>query len=204
MSTMKQAAILVPCFVLGCVGALALTAPQAAVQHSIARVLPAQIVGATVAAAAVAGPALADATPVDVFDYRNVRDGYEIIYQARDLDLPQNTRDGFTQARDPAVASARISESVSRLQSVGDLIKKAYWTAGREELRGQVGTLRFDINTIASGKASAADKKAILAAKDDLFATIDKLDFAMRKKDQASASKFYEQVVAKASAIAKA
>ena len=61
-----------------------------------------RIVGATIAAAAVAGPALADATPVDVFDFRDQRDGVEIIYQARDLDLPQNVRDGLTQARDPA------------------------------------------------------------------------------------------------------
>lgn len=37
-------------------------------------------------------------TPVDLFDDRKARDrGFDIIYEARDLDLPQNVRDGLTQ-----------------------------------------------------------------------------------------------------------
>ncbi len=40
------------------------------------------------------------AAAIDVFDDRKARDnGFDIIYEARDLDLPQSTRDGMTQAR---------------------------------------------------------------------------------------------------------
>jgi len=198
-ATFKQWAILAPCFVIGLAGALFLTAPQAVVQNN-ANVRAAAV---AVAAAAVANPVMAAPSNIDVLDYRSQKDGIEITYQARDLDLDQNTRDGFTQARSPAVAKARISESVARLSKVGDFINKAYWTKGREELRGQVGTLRFDINTLAATTSAEADKKAILAAKADLLSTIDKLDFAMRKKDQTSAAKIHSQVVAKASALSK-
>ena len=37
-------------------------------------------------------------TPVDLFDDRKARDtGFDLIYEARDLDLPQSVRDGLTQ-----------------------------------------------------------------------------------------------------------
>merc|ERR1719373_19460 len=39
-------------------------------------------------------------TPVDLKDDRKAKSaGFDIIYEARDLDLPQNVREGFTQAR---------------------------------------------------------------------------------------------------------
>ena len=51
---------------------------------------------AGVLGAALVPPALA----ADIFDDRKVREkGYDIIYEARDLDLPQNVREGFTQVR---------------------------------------------------------------------------------------------------------
>lgn len=115
MSTLKQVAIVAPCFLLGLVGALVMTAPNAAVQHNVR----AQLVGASVAAAAIANPVFAAPTPIDVADYRNQREGYEYIYQARDLDLDEDVRAGYAQARDPSVAKARISESVSRLINLG-------------------------------------------------------------------------------------
>ncbi len=42
--------------------------------------------------------AVRPAAAIDVFDDRKARDnGFDIIYEARDLDLPQSTRDGMTQ-----------------------------------------------------------------------------------------------------------
>lgn len=39
-------------------------------------------------------------TPVDLFDDRKAKQtGFDLIYEARELDLPQNVRDGMTQAR---------------------------------------------------------------------------------------------------------
>jgi photosystem II oxygen-evolving enhancer protein 3 len=51
-----------------------------------------------------AGLALgAPARAADIFDDRKVREkGFDLIYEARDLDLPQNVREGFTQVRHSA------------------------------------------------------------------------------------------------------
>lgn len=57
-----------------------------------------QVLGGLLAAASLV--AVRPAAAIDVFDDRKVRDnGFDLIYEARDLDLPQATRDGFTQAR---------------------------------------------------------------------------------------------------------
>jgi len=197
MSTLKQVAVIVPCFVLGCVGALALTSPNAAVQNNVMRAIPTQAataVAATAAAAMAANPAMAAASAVDTFDFRSVKSGYDIIYEARDLDLPQGTRDGLDQARDSATAKARIAESAARLDKVGAAIEKQYWVNGREELRRFLGTLRFDINTLAATSPPSTAKK-LLATKKDMFDNIDKMDFAMRSKNQAAAAKAYDTVV---------
>lgn len=69
-------------------------------------------------------------TPVDLFDDRKVRNnGFDIIYEARDLDLDQATRDGLTQARtDLDATKKRIKESEARIDSlVEPSIQKAYW-----------------------------------------------------------------------------
>jgi hypothetical protein len=68
---------------------------------------------------------------MDIIDDRKARErGFDIIYEARDLELPQNVRDGLEQLRsDPVATKKRIAESVSRID--GDLttfIGKAYWT----------------------------------------------------------------------------
>ena len=50
--------------------------------------------------AGVAGLSLAKQAnaAIEVFDDRKARErGFDIIYEARDIDLPQNQRDGFTQ-----------------------------------------------------------------------------------------------------------
>lgn len=66
--------------------------------------------------------------------------GFDIIYEARDLDIPQNEREGFTQARsDVESTKARVKASEARIDSdLEPFIKKNYWTEAREQLRRQV------------------------------------------------------------------
>jgi len=141
-------------------------------------------------AALLAAPKAQAITPVDLFDDRKVRDnGFDLIYEARDLDLPQAERDGLTQARKNLDATIkRVKESESRIDSaIKPSVDKAYWTEAREELRRQVGTLRFDLNTLASTKGKEAKKDA-LAARKEFIKAVEDLDFALRKKDKESAS----------------
>ncbi|WIA32261.1 hypothetical protein OEZ86_003107 [Tetradesmus obliquus] len=129
-------------------------------------------------------------TPVDLFDDRKVRNtGFDIIYEARDLDIPQAERDGMTQARaDIEATKKRVKDSEARIDnSVATSIEKAYWTEAREELRRQMGTLRFDLNTLASAKTGKEEKKAALALRKDFIRSVEELDLAMRKKDKDSA-----------------
>merc|ERR1719352_1506147 len=77
-------------------------------------------------------------SPVDLKDDRKVKStGFDIIYEARDLDLPQNVRDGLTQARNSVDdTKKRVAESKKMLtKEVLPYIKKAYWTEAKEALR---------------------------------------------------------------------
>ncbi len=67
---------------------------------------------------------------VDLQDERDVRQrGFDIIYEARDLDLDQSTRDGLTQYRKNIDSTkARIKEAERILDNNLDpLIQKKYW-----------------------------------------------------------------------------
>lgn len=60
-------------------------------------------------------------------------------------------------------------------------VDKAYWTQARNELRRQLGTLRYDVNNLVEAKgSSAAEAKAFIK-------NVEKLDFAIRQKDSAAA-----------------
>merc|ERR1711937_348934 len=132
-------------------------------------------------------------TPVDLKDDRKAKSmGFDLIYEARDLDLPQNVRDGLTQARNSVDdTKKRVTESKKRItKEVLPYIEKAYWTEAKEALRLQVGTLRFDLKTLAETKPKA-EKKAALAAKKKFFSDIEKVDFAIREKKMDTALKSY-------------
>ena len=133
--------------------------------------------------AAISAPA---ANAVDIIDDRKAKaKGFDIIYEARDLDLPQGQRDGLFQARgDVELTKKRIAESKARIEGklAGDIEKK-YWTEAREELRRQVGTLSFDINTLAA-QLPKADRKATEELKKTLKSEVSALDFAIRKKNK--------------------
>merc|ERR550514_1773631 len=142
-------------------------------------------------------------TPIDLKDDRKAKStGFDLIYEARDLDLPQNVRDGLTQARSSVDdTKKRVAESKKRItQEVLPYIKKAYWTEAKEALRLQVGTLRFDLNTLAETKPKA-EKKAALTAKKQFFNDIDKVDFAIREKKMDAALKAYGTAVTSLDAV---
>merc|ERR1719267_61355 len=66
-------------------------------------------------------------TPVDLKDDRKAKStGYDLIYEARDIELPQNVRDGLTQARGSVSdTEKRVLESIRRLyQTVLPSIEK--------------------------------------------------------------------------------
>eukprot|EP00798_Chlamydomonas_sp_ICE-L_P021375 gene21375-28319_t len=129
-------------------------------------------------------------SPVDIFDDRDVRNkGFDLIYEARELDLDQNVRDGNTQARgNLEETKKRVMESEMRIDSALEpKIQKAYWTDAREELRRQAGTMRFDLNVLASAKVGKVDKKKALALNKEFLTQVESLDFSLREKDKASA-----------------
>lgn len=141
--------------------------------------------------AGVAALTASSATAMDLIDDRKARaKGFDIIYEARDLDLPQSVRDGLTQARsDVSATKKRISESQRRIEAdLEPFIQKAYWTEAREQLRRQVGTLRFDINTL-SAQLSKDSRKEAEALKKAFVSEVSDLDFALRKKNKATALK---------------
>lgn len=168
--------------------------PAAARSSTVARAAPAPESRRAVLGGLVAGVAgllaTGNANAIDLFDDRKAREkGFDIIYEARDLDLPQAQRDGLTQARSSIPAAiARIKESESRIDGkLPGFVEKKYWTLAREELRGQVGTLRFDINAVAESLGKDG-KKALLGKKAEFLKAADGLDFAIRKKDPVKAA----------------
>ena len=141
--------------------------------------------------AGVAALTATTANAMDIIDDRKARErGFDIIYEARDLDLPQAIRDGLQQAReDLSSTKKRLAESEKRIDAeLEPYIQKAYWTEAREQLRRQVGTLNFDINALASQLPKDA-RKDVLSLKQAFKSEVEDLDFALRKKDKARALK---------------
>eukprot|EP01023_Acetabularia_acetabulum_P059150 TRINITY_DN70_c0_g1_i3.p3 TRINITY_DN70_c0_g1~~TRINITY_DN70_c0_g1_i3.p3 ORF type:complete len:204 (-),score=49.75 TRINITY_DN70_c0_g1_i3:156-767(-) len=144
-----------------------------------------------------AGASLA-LSSVDLFDDRKaVAQGFEIIYEARDLDLPQSVRDGMTQMKQSLDATkTRVAESQKRFQTeIAQNINKKYWTNAQNALRNQVGTLRFDLNTLAAAKDSKASRVAANQTAKQFFAEVESLDIALREKNLAKAQSAYDKVV---------
>lgn len=129
-------------------------------------------------------------SPVDLKDDRAVvAKGFMNTYEARNGSLPQDVRDGSAAAKgDIEFTKNRVKLSEARIDAeLEDDIKKNYWVNAREQLRRQIGTLRMDLNTLASAKAGKEDKKKALALRQDFLTKIEDLDFALREKDEGSA-----------------
>merc|ERR1719387_2934688 len=153
-------------------------------------------VAAALAAAVVPKNAFA-VSPVDIKDDRKaIAKGFDIIYEARDLDLDQRVRDGMTQMKEsPEATNKRIAESAARFTSeVLPGIEKEYWPQAIQSLRRQVGTLRFDLNTLAEKKEGDA-KKVALAARKDFLTKLETLDYSMRKKEKEASLKQFPVVI---------
>jgi len=145
-------------------------------------------------------------SPVDIKDDRKaVAKGYDIIYEARDLDIDQRIRDGMTQSRESTdFTKKRIAESVKRISTeILPNIEKQYWWEAGEQLRRQAGTLRFDLNTLADAKAGQ-EKKVALAARKTLLTDIEKLDLAIKRKDETVAVKQFGVVADSLNGMMKA
>lgn len=78
---------------------------------------------------------------------------------------------------------------------VGAYVNKKYWTQASNELRRQVGTLRFDINNLV------AEKGGDSAAAKAFYKKLENLDFSIRQKDQAAATALLADVQATANAL---
>jgi len=144
-----------------------------------------------------ANKALAAATAPDIIDDRKAKaNGFDIIYEARDLSLDQDTRDGMTQAREGLKdTKVRVADAEKKLTEAGTFVDKKYWTEGRNVLRRLVGTLRFDLAALADTK-SGADKKAAIKANKEFFSDLESLDLAMYKKNPVAGKKAYEKTLA--------
>ena len=142
------------------------------------------VVLAAVVPAVAAQQALAAGVIVDIRGVR--KSGWDYIDEARDGDLTQAERDGSAQARgDLENTKKRIAESKSRIETVvSKQIADGEWIQGQAELRRQLGTLRFDLDTVAGQRRS----------NQDLFTAIDELDFAMRSKDADAANAALDKV----------
>ena len=122
-----------------------------------------------------------------ILDARGVKAaGWDYIDEARDGDLTQAERDGSAQARGSLEdTKKRIAESKARIETaVASNIANGEWIQGQAELRRQLGTLRFDLDTVAGKRRSSQE----------LFSAIDELDFAMRMKDRDTANAALEKV----------
>jgi photosystem II oxygen-evolving enhancer protein 3 len=152
------------------------------------------------AAAASAAQAASAATPVDIKLGDQLTSpkmkGFDLIYEARDTDLTQAQRDGIVAARSSIPdTKARIQESKKRMEEkMPKLISQAYWTQAKELMRLQVGTLRFDLDTLASAKPRE-DKKIARIANDAFFNNVEKLDFQIRAKNIDKAKTAYSKAM---------
>merc|ERR1719359_1515150 len=155
-----------------------------------------------VASLAITSSALA-VSAIDLKDDRKAKStGFDIIYEARDLDLPQDVRDGLTQARSSVDETKKRVVELKKCITleVPSYIKKAYWTEAKESLRLRVGTLRFDLNTLVEMKTKT-EKKIALVTKKQFFNDVEQVDFAIREKNMENALKAYDVAVKSLDAV---
>jgi len=88
-------------------------------------------------------------------------------------------------------ASAEMAERCTYV--TGGYAAKKYWNAGRAALRRSAGTMRFDLNIIASSKSGPARKETMKQNKQFLM-DLDNFDLAMAKKDTAAALAAFAKV----------
>merc|ERR1712187_1076155 len=97
----------------------------------------------------------------------------------------------------------RPPESSKRIKSsVLEFINKNYWPSASNELRRQLGTMRFDLNNLAAAKEGSAQKE-FLAAKKKFITDIEKLDLAVVNKNQKLSLDLFGTVVGSMDSVLK-
>eukprot|EP00216_Chloropicon_sp_CCMP2111_P001751 CAMPEP_0198241492 /NCGR_PEP_ID=MMETSP1446-20131203/6302_1 /TAXON_ID=1461542 ORGANISM="Unidentified sp, Strain CCMP2111" /NCGR_SAMPLE_ID=MMETSP1446 /ASSEMBLY_ACC=CAM_ASM_001112 /LENGTH=197 /DNA_ID=CAMNT_0043924347 /DNA_START=124 /DNA_END=717 /DNA_ORIENTATION=- len=157
-----------------------------------------QMLGLAGVSALVIGAQKAQAVDIELKRWEKVGLDYQNNDRdsAMDIDIPQNERDGFTQAREAKdFTKARLMESKSRIENdLVQYINANRWETSRAELRRQLGNLSLDMNTLI---AASSDKKGSAALKKEFFTEIDSLDFSLRKKNEEKALKYQASAVSK-------
>ncbi|CAI5976422.1 unnamed protein product [Closterium sp. NIES-65] len=125
--------------------------------------------------------------------------GTENSDQARDFEAPLSER-FYIQIKTPDEALARAKEVIGVFPEVQGYISKKAWPYVRNELRSELGYLRYDLATVIASKAKA-EKKALNAELKELVTTLESLDYAARVKDQEAAQKFFDATKSKVSAL---
>merc|ERR1719217_264242 len=130
------------------------------------------------------------ATSIGIEDMRKKNAGVQLIYEARDIDLP--LKDRYVYSRDaeagkemtPDATVKRIGDARDRIDGeVRAAIQGQDWAKARNALRGRAGFLRFDLNYLVSLKDKASKKEAIELKKSALQ-KIEDLDYQLRLKNQ--------------------
>jgi hypothetical protein len=89
-----------------------------------------------------------------------------------------------------------VAESLKRLTgTVAEYSSKKYWSPAQNELRRQIGYLRFDLSALVDAKGSGE------AEADALIKSVEELDFAFRKKSPEMAAKAVAAVADNAAAV---
>lgn len=158
---------------------------------------------ASLAAAAVltlSSPAFAVIAPV-LQDDTKLNERVQLSYEARNDYISEKPRgDGPSrfafQKLDTAATKARAAESIKRVKvDVADYVSKKYWTQAGNELRRQVGTLRFDLANLADAKGAGKYEVSTLVK------SIEDLDFSIRKKSPEAAAAAIASVTSAAAAV---
>lgn len=133
-------------------------------------------------------------TSIGIQDMREKNAGVQLIYEARDIDLP--LKDRYLYSRDgeagkqlsPEETLSRVNDAKDRINSeVRVAIEGQDWAKARNALRGRVGFLRFDLNYLVSLKDKEAKKEAI-KLKTNALQKIEDLDYQLRLKNQETAT----------------
>jgi photosystem II oxygen-evolving enhancer protein 3 len=116
------------------------------------------------------------------------KEGLQLIYEARDLNIAESTRqDGPSrfafQKLNSNQTKARATESLNRInKDVPEYVEKAYWSQAGMELRRQLNTMRFDINNLVDEKGGDRTQAK------KFYQAVEALDFQIRSKDKDGAT----------------
>ncbi|KAK3241429.1 hypothetical protein CYMTET_48803 [Cymbomonas tetramitiformis] len=146
------------------------------------------------------------ANAIEIIDFKDANSkGFQEIYEARELENGTYNEKGGVPQRfalkrlSGDETKGRITESLDRLSTkIQPSIDVEAYPLAQNELRRQLGYLRFDIRTLA------ADDKSIAGPGKDLVLAVEDLDLALRFKNQDKANALYQKVLIKADALSSA